>query len=348
MCLSETAAFEPQNREKRRNMLHKLNRKILFFILSCLLGICCISLSSCASNSTKDVEELVIATGGTAGTYFAVGGAMSTVLSPSLDDTSLSVLSTGGSLSNIHMLADKEAQLAIVQNDVMYYAYSGTDMFEKEGAFTKFSAIAGLYDETVQIVTCDPSIKRVEDLKGKTVSIGDSGSGVEFNAGQILSAYGLSFEDIKVVNASFADSAAALKNGSVQAAIFVASAPTKALTDWAAEKQISLISLDDEHIAALRDAYEFYTESTLPKDTYPGLGSDVKSVSVRATLVASNRVSEKQIYTLISRMFENKEQLADAHPGLASLDTATVLKGISIPLHPGAKKYYQEIGLNVD
>ena len=160
-----------------------------------------------APAATGDKEQLVLGTGGTTGTYYAVGGVMSTVLNDKLEKSNLTVTSTGASKANILDVDDGVSQLATVQNDVMYYAYTGTDLFEDVGKIESFSVIAGLYDETVQIITCDPSIKTVADLKGKTVSVGDAGSGVEFNAKQVLEAYDLSFSDIKVVNAGFGDSA---------------------------------------------------------------------------------------------------------------------------------------------
>ena len=306
-------------------------------------------LTACAGVSVSSEEkELVLATGGTGGTYFAVGSAMSTVFNPKLEKSDLSVLSTGGSKENIQLLSDKEAKLAIVQNDVMYYAYSGTDLFAEEGQFEKFSAVAGLYDETVQIVTCDESLKTVADLKGKTVSVGDAGSGTEFNSRQILEAYGMSFDDINVVNASFADSAAALGTGKIDAAIIVAGAPTKAVTELAEEKGIRLIEMDAEHIRILQSKYLFYKETTIPKDIYEGLPADSTTVSVRATLVASDKVSTDQVYELTKMLFEENGSLASAHKELESLTPESALVGLSIPLHPGAKKYYDEAGLQAE
>ena len=306
-------------------------------------------LTACAGGSLSSEEkELVLATGGTGGTYFAVGSAMSTVFNPKLEKSSLSVLSTGGSKENIQLLSDKEAKLAIVQNDVMYYAYSGTDLFAEEGQFEKFSAVAGLYDETVQIVTCDESLKTVADLKGKTVSVGDAGSGTEFNSRQILEAYGMSFDDINVVNASFADSAAALKTGKIDAAIIVAGAPTKAVTELAEEKGVRLIEMDAEHIRILQSKYLFYKETIIPKDTYEGLPADSTTVSVRATLVASDKVSTDQVYELTKLLFEENGALASAHKELEDLTPESALVGLSIPLHPGAKKYYEEAGLQAE
>lgn len=293
-------------------------------------------------------EELVLGTGGTTGTYYAVGGVMATVLNPLMKSSHLTVTSTGASKANIQLIDDKDADLAIVQNDVMYYAYTGTDLFADEGKYETFSAIAGLYDETIQIVTTDPSIASVADLKGKTVSVGDAGSGVEFNAKQILEAYDMTFDDIKVVNASFGDSADSLKDGKIDAAFVVAGAPTTAVVDLATSKDISLVQLDDDHIKKLQDKYNFYTATTIPGGTYKGVDGDTKTVSVRATLIASNNVSEDVIYELTKAMYDNKDALAQGHAKFETLDAKAAVQGISVPFHPGAKKYYEEQGITVD
>ena len=307
-----------------------------------------LSVAAGAATTAMAAENLTLGTGGTTGTYYAVGGVMSTVLNPVLENASLTVTSTGASKANIQLIDVEEADLAIVQNDVMYYAYTGTDLFEEEGAYETFSSVAGLYDETIQIVTCDSSIASVADLKGKTVSVGDAGSGVEFNAKQILDAYGMTFDDINVVNASFGDSADSLKDGKIDAAFIVAGAPTTAVVDLATTKEISLVQLDEEHIAALQENYDFYTPTTIPAGTYNGVTEDATTVSVRATLIASNSVSEDAVYELLKAMFDNKDDLVAGHAKFEFLNLEDAVKGISVPFHPGAAKYYEEQGITVE
>lgn len=301
-----------------------------------------------AAAASGSGQELVLGTGGTTGTYYAVGGVMATVLNPLLKDSSLTVTSTGASKANIQLVDDGEAQLAIVQNDVMYYAYTGTDLFADEGKYDSFGAVAGLYDETVQIITTNESIKSVADLKGKTVSVGDAGSGVEFNAKQILDAYDMTFDDIKVVNASFGDSADSLKDGKIDAAFVVAGAPTTAVVDLAATKAVQLVELDNEHIEKLQKKYNFYTATTIPAGTYTGVDADAKTVSVRATLIASNEVSEDAIYELTKAMFDNQKALAEGHAKFELLNLDDAVKGIGVPFHAGAKKFYEEKGVKLN
>ena len=293
------------------------------------------SMALAGLSSVYAAESLTLGTGGTTGTYYAVGGVMATVLNPLMENADLTVTSTGASKANIQLIDVEEADLAIVQNDVMYYAYTGTDLFEEEGAYETFSSVAGLYDETIQIVTCSDSIA-------------SAGSGVEFNAKQILEAYDMTFDDINVVNASFGDSADSLKDGKIDAAFIVAGAPTTAVVDLATTKAIHLVQLDEEHIKTLQDKYDFYTATTIPAGTYDGVEEDATTVSVRATLIASNNVSEDAIYELLKAMFDNQEALIAGHAKFEFLNLEDAVKGISVPFHAGAKKYYEEQGITVE
>ncbi len=297
---------------------------------------------------SADAETLTFGTGGTTGTYYAVGGVMATVLNDKMSLSDLTVTSTGASKANIQLIEDDEQQLALVQNDVMYYAYTGTDLFEEEGKYENFSAVAGLYDETVQIIAVGDDINTVADLKGKTVSVGDAGSGVEFNAKQILAAYGLTFDDIKIVNAGFGDSADSLKDGKIDAAFVVAGAPTTAVVDLCTTTKIKMVQVDDEHTEALQADYPFYTKTIIPAGTYSGVDEDIQAVSVRATLIASNKVSEDAVYELTKAMFDNQDALKEGHAKFEFLNLDDAVSGISVPFHPGAKKYFEEQGKTVE
>ena len=332
-------------------------KKALALILAAAMT-CSLLLTGCgggsgagsASGSTAGSaakQSLTLGTGGTTGTYYAVGGVMSTVLGDKLSLSSLTVTSTGASKANIQLIADGEADLAIVQNDVMYYANTGTDLFEAEGKYDSFSAVCGMYDETVQLITTNANIKSVEDLKGKTVCVGDAGSGTEFNAKQVLDVYGLSFDDIKVVNASFGDSTDSLKDGKIDAAFIVAGAPTTAVVDLSTNSDVYIINIDDEHSSKLMEDYPFYTKTTIPAGTYDGQEEDAQTVSVRATLIASNELSEDVVYELVKAMFDNKDELVAGHEKFNNLKLEEATAGISVPFHPGAVKYFQERNIEV-
>ena len=293
-------------------------------------------------------DDLYLVTGGPMGTYYAVGSALADVLNPLLEDSELVIESSGASVANLEMIEEGDAQFGTVQNDVMYYASTGTDLFDGVDPYVNFSAVAGLYDETIQIVTCDDSIKTVADLAGKKVSVGAEGAGVLFNATDILEAYGLSVDDIEVVYSSFGDSANSLRDGELDAAFIVAGAPTAAIEELAENSDMSFVQLDDEHIKTLQETYNFYTESVIPAGTYAGVEEDVTTVSVRATLVASNDVSEDVVYNVLKAIFDNKEALVEKQEKFEALDLEEAVMGMSVPFHAGAKKYYEEQGITIE
>ena len=295
-----------------------------------------------APAASGEKVKITLATGGTSGTYYAVGGVLGTVLGPKLTLSDLSVESTGASKANVNMITDGEAQMAILQSDVINYAHNGTNTFEGEVEDNALW-IAGIYNETVQILA-KPGINNVADLKGKTVCVGDVGSGTEVNAWQVLSAAGLTKDDIKVVNGSFQDGVDQLKDGKIDAAFTVAGAPTTAIVDYATTNQLNLVSLSDSELAAIRSEYPFLVQDNLPAGTYTGQANDVVCVAVQAALVASEDLSEDVVYEITKGLFENKAELEAGHAKFGFLDPKVASIG-TVPLHPGAEKYYKEIGV---
>ena len=293
---------------------------------------------------SADAVNLKMGTGGTTGTYYAYGGVIANILNSKLSSVQLNVQSTGASKANIFMIHDKEADVAIVQNDVMDYAANGTDLFEEDGAITGFSAAAGLYAEVCQVVS-SADITSIEDLKGKRVSVGDAGSGTEFNTAQILEAYGMTFDDIVVNNLGFGDSAEALKDGKIDAFFCTAGAPTTAITELATTNSIHVLSIDDEHAKTLQSKYAFYTQYTIPGGSYKGVDSDVNTVAVKATLIVSDELSEDVVYDMVKGLFENKDEITAGHAKGAELDPEYAVEGISVKFHPGAEKYFKEAGV---
>ncbi len=316
-------------------------KKTLSLVLACLM------LLAVVTGCGAKVDKIVLATGGNTGTYYAYGMAMGPILAEKTD-IKFDVQSTGASKANIQLIQVGEADMAVVQNDVMYYAYTGTDLFTGEQT-QDFAAVAVLYPELCQIIaTKDSGIKTVADLAGKRVSVGDAGSGVEFNAKQILEAYGIDMNaDIEKQNLGFGPSADALKDGKIDAFFCVAGIPTTAITDLAMSTDITVVAVEDEKFDELSAKYGFYTQQTVPAGTYNGMEEDVKTVAVMATYIIDKDVPEEAVYNITKAMFENKEAIAAAHAKGAELDAAKAVEGIpaEVPLHPGAAKYYKEIGV---
>ena len=290
-------------------------------------------------------DGLTFTTGGAAGTYYAFGTELANYVTNNTD-LSVTAVVGNGSADNIDALDIEDAQLAFVQNDVAYYAYNGIRFDRYNGKpITGFRALASLYTESVQLATCNESIKSVADLKGKNVSIGAVGSGVYFNAIDFLAAYDLTEADINPQYLNFADSAESLKDGKIDAAFVVAGAPTTAIADLFSSKQSFLISLDDEHIAKLQEISGAYTKSVIPAGTYTNQADDVITVGIKATIIANSQVSDEQAYTIVKTIFEGKDNITHDKAKELDLEYASTC---GLPYHPGAAKYFSEVNLTVD
>lgn len=307
--------------------------------LTAMLLIVAMVFTACGGSSA----DLKMATGGTTGTYYSFGGIVAGAFEANNEDIKCTVHDSGASKSNIFELIDGDAELAFCQNDVTYYALTGTDLFAAEGAQTGFAVIAGLYPEIVQIVSTK-DITDISQLKGLRVSVGDAGSGTEFNARQILGAYDISFDDIEVQNLDFGSSATALKDGKIDAFFCVAGAPTTNIVDLCTNTEINILGLDDEHVAKLQAEYSFYNTCEIAAGTYSGVDYDVNAVAVIATLLVAEDVSEDVVYKLTKTLFEAADEMA--HDKASWLDPAYAVTGFDdMPIHPGALKYYQEVGV---
>ena len=288
--------------------------------------------------------SLNFTTGGDQGTYYGFGGVLAGKVGESTS-TTVTAITSGGSQANIEAMEAGDAQLGFVQSDVMAYAYNGTNLFDGSKIDT-FSTVADLYMEQVQIVTLDANIKSVADLKGTNVSIGAAGSGVYYNAIDVLGAYGLTENDIKPTFQSFGDSTEALQDGKIDAAFVVAGAPTTAVTSLAATKPVYLVSLDDEHIDALIAESPYYSKNIISKDAY-GTPEDVTTVAVGAVVIARDDVSEADVYNFLYGIFENLDAITAAHAKGAELNLEFAASVTAVPYHPGAAKYFAEKGITV-
>jgi len=310
-------------------------KKNLCIVLALIVSL---GITGCAGKT-----QVRMATGGSTGNYYAYGSAVGQILTEKTG-IPITIQSTGASKANIQLIDAGEVELAIVQNDVMDYAWRGVDLFNGE-TINSFMSMAALYAEVCQIVVNPASgIRTVADLKGKNVSVGDAGSGVEFNARQILDAYDITFNDIGKQNLSFSASSDALRDNKIDAFFCVAGAPTPAVVDLATGKDVVILEIDDYHANLLMMNHPFYTKYPVPAGSYRGQNTDVQTVAVKATFIVSARLSEETVYNLTKALFENKAQIEAAHIKGVELSTNYAVDGISVPFHPGAAKYFKEIG----
>ena len=318
-------------------------KKVLAFVLAAVMVF---ALCACGgSSTTASSKEYSFTTGGDQGTYYGFGGVLAQKITEKTG-TKVTAITSGGSKANIENLQAGDAQFGFVQSDVMAYGYEGSRLFEETGAVNNFSTVAALYMEQVQIVTLNPDIKTVADLKGKTVSIGAAGSGVYFNAIDVLTAYGLTESDINPTYQSFGDSTEALQDGQIDAAFVVAGAPTTAVTSLAATHSVYLVSLDDEHIDALIASSPYYSKYVVPAATY-NMPSDVSTVAVGAVVIVRDDVPEQDVYNFVSGIFENIDELKQAHDKANELSLDFAASVTSVPYHAGAAKYFTEKGFSV-
>lgn len=295
------------------------------------------------SNTKKDY---ILATGGTGGTYYPFGGAISNIWNTKIENMNVTAQATGASAENLRLINKGEAEYAVVQNDVMDYAYNGTDLFAGE-KLENIMTIGTLYPEVIQIaVSKDSGIKSVADFKGKRISVGDAGSGVEFNAKQIMEGYGLTFDDIKKSNLSFKESAEGIQNGTLDGCFITAGVPNAALQELAFTSGLVLVPVDGEAADKICGKYGYYTQTTVPGGTYKGTDSDTPALAIKATLAVNAKLDEATVYEMTKILFENLSDLAAAHAKGKEVSAQSAVTGVSVPLHPGAKKYFDELGLN--
>lgn len=298
--------------------------------------------------TTAQAATLTMGTGGESGTYYAFGGVLASYIGQNTD-VNITVVSSGGSAANISdIVLNGTVELATVQSDVMTYAYEGTNSFEESGAMSDFRVLGALYSEAVQIVTCDQNLISVSDLAGKNVCVGDIGSGTYYNTIDVLSAYGMTLDDINPIYQSFGDSTESLKDGKIDAAFICAGAPTTAVTDLATSKEVYLISIDDGHMASLLKACPWYASITIPAGTYEGFDKNTNTITVKATLICSANLDEETAYTIVSTIYDNADAIAELHGKGAELDLEFATEGITVPFHAGAAKYFEEKGITVD
>ncbi len=300
------------------------------------------SLSACGGSST-----MTMGTGSPTGTYFAYGSIVGQYITNNTQ-TAVNAVSTGGSKDNIQGIDIGDYQLGTVQSDVMHYAWNGTRSFETDGKIDSFRTVAGLYAEAVQLVTVNPDIKSVSDLAGKKVSIGAPGSGVYFNAVDVLSAAGLTVDDIIPQYQNFDQSADSLKDGKIDAAFIVAGAPTPAITELSMTNgNVRIVPIDGDIAKTLMENNTFYSVYKIPAETYKNQAEDVLTVTVKATLIVSADASEDAVYALTAAIFDNIEAITKEHAKGAELSLENATEGLTVPFHAGAAKYFKEKNIEV-
>jgi TRAP transporter TAXI family solute receptor len=290
-------------------------------------------------------QYVTILTGGTSGVYYPLGVALSQIYSKALPDAKVSVQSTKASAENLNLIESGRGELAFTLGDALSDAWKGNADAGFKSPLKKLRGVASIYPNYVQIVaTADSGIKTIADLKGKRISVGAPKSGTELNARAILKAAGLSYKDFsKVEYLPFGESVELMKNRQLDVTLQSAGLGVSSLRDLATSMKIVVVPIPADVVKKVNDpAYE---AAAIPAKTYEGQDQDVPAVAIKNALVTSDAVSEDTVYKMTKALFENVPTLVSAHNAAKAIKLEDGPKGMGVPLHPGAIKYYKEKGV---
>lgn len=332
-----------------------MKKSSVVWILAMMLTL---TLASGGSSLAKQMTFLSIATGGTGGVYYPIGGALAQAISNKVEGVSATAQSGNASVSNCNLVARGDAETAFVQNNVADEAFNGRGSFQGR-PLKNLRVIAALFPETIQIVARKASnIRTIADVKNKIVAVGDKGSGTEVDTRNILSVHNLSYNDIKPLYVDYSVAAQRLQDDQGDLLFKTAGFPTSAIIELMTGKECNFVQLDPEATKSLCAKFPFYVPITIPANTYKGQTEPVNTVAMMALWVTSSEVSEEMVYKITKALWSKdplvyggKSQesgadiLAKVHEQGKNITLQTALSGVTIPLHPGAEKFYKEIGL---
>ena len=292
-------------------------------------------------------QQLSIATGGTGGVYFPIGGGLAELINARIEGYSASAEVTGGSVENVGLVARGDADFAISLADTAQQAHAGTGRFQAQ-PLPMLRGVAGLYGNLVQIVAIKGNgVESLADMRGRRVSVGAPGSGTEVNARAILDTAGPGYAAVQAQRLNFNESADALRNGDIDAGFWSVAVPTSSILNLATHRPVRLIGLTQPQIAAATAADPAFHPATIPSGVYPGINEAVNTLGVANILVVSEDLPEALVYEVTKALFTQVEQLAAIHPAAGQISIEYTLESMPIPLHPGAIRYLQESGANI-
>lgn len=290
-----------------------------------------------------------IATGGTGGTYYPLGGMLAQLISNKavVDGKKITATaeSSGASVANAKLLGTKDIESAFIAADILDAAYNGTGQF-KGAPLKNLRVLGALYPETVQLITrADMNINSFRDLKGKRVSSGSPGSGQYQLLTDLLQVHGMSRADVKEDLSSFTQAVDKIKDGNLEATLITAGVPTAAVTDFAQSHALKVIPLAGPEIATLQKTQPFYASVTLPANTYKGQTAPVDTLAVMAVWVAHDGVPDNVAYEVTKALYENLAIMGQVHAQGKNISLKTATAFGNVPLHPGAARYFKEKGI---
>lgn len=290
-----------------------------------------------------DQKVLSIATGGTGGTYFAIGSGIATLVAKHMPGYKLVVQSTAASIENIHLVGNKKVDLAIVMPDSAYFAMNGGREFGGKAKYENLRAVMAGHASLLQAAALQSSkVKSFADLKGKKVALSAPASPSKYVTIAALEAYGLKKGDYQEAYLTYAEMVEGLKDGNIDGSAVFAGVPTSSMLDLATTTKINLLPVEDSKFDFIKKEYPYFSKAVIPAKTYPGQDQPMTTIAAPSILIARADLPEETVYLLVKTILEHTSELAAIHGSGADwkLDTAT--DGIAIPFHPGAQKYLQE------
>ncbi len=293
---------------------------------------------------------VTIGTGSVAGLYYPTGGAIAMLMNKKKETLGIraTVESTRGSVENINSVLRQDFEFGLTQSDRQYQAMNGLAEWAMAGPQKKLRSVCSIYPESVTLVAAaDSMIFTIQDLRGKIVNIGNHGSGQRQNAIDALEAAGLNYKtDLRAESFEVMDAADLLQNGRIDAYFYTVGHPSKDIDiSTSGERKVRIANIDD--ITGLLAKYPYYAPATIPISNYPNAVNekDVKTFGVKATLITNAAVPEHIVYAMTRELFENLAEFKKFQPAYVTLTAESMLEGLSAPLHPGALRYFKEVGL---
>jgi uncharacterized protein len=290
-------------------------------------------------------ETLTILTGGTSGIYFQMGNAMAKIYGEEIG-AQASAQTTSASAENTAKVSRGKAELGFAMADTVSDAYLGHGNFEKYGSIKNIRAVASLYPNYMQIVTVKSAdIKTLEDLRGKDLAVGALGSGTEIMAKRILEGVGLTYDDVNADFLSFSEGIEGIKNGTTDVAFLSSGYPNSGIMELAATDDIEIIPIPEDLTLDLKESYPAFEIGAIPADTYTGVSEELPTVKVNNILLTNEDLPNEAVYELTKTLFDNLDDLKNAHNSAKEIDMQKAVEELPLPLHPGAEKYYKEQGV---
>lgn len=289
------------------------------------------------------VRQLAFATGGTGGTYYPLGGAMAAVWNKNIEAINVTIQPSGASVENINRLASGEVDIALAMNNVADSAFNGVgESFPK--ALTNFYALGVVYPEVMHVVTTqDSGIKTIADLQGKRVNPGPPGSGTFVTAMKILEAFGV--DDFDSNPGSFTDAVAGMRDGTLDAAFAVIAFPGSAVVEMGMARDVKILEIDGADFDAVQKLIPFAAPFTITGGAYKGQDEDAMTIALQAVLYSNDELTDEEAYNITKILFEKTADIAAGHARGNQISIDNALDGITTPFHPGAIKYFKEIGI---